>query len=194
MSIRKIAQLGHPILRQRAREVIGEELPQLAPLIVDMLETMHDAQGVGLAAPQIHESLRVVLVEVGDEEKRYPGLQGVPLAVLINPRVTSLVPVGNNGAPAEKDSIWVYEGCLSVAGLRGRVRRPRKVRVQALDPEGNELDFVWEGFPAAVIQHEVDHLDGVLFVDRVDPLTLSFLPEYSRYVSDKQQVVDGAEL
>lgn len=194
MPIRKIAQLGHPVLRQRAREVTLEELPQLESLLRDMLETMHDAQGVGLAAPQIHESRRVVVVEVEEEGERYATVQGVPLAVLINPTVTPAVSISAEGVPAEKDSIWVYEGCLSISGLRGRVRRPRKVRVQALDPQGKQLNFVWEGFAAAVVQHEVDHLDGILFVDRVQTDTLSFLSEYSRFVPGDEQIVDGANL
>ncbi len=191
MAIRKIAQLGHPVLRQRAREVGPGEISALGPLLRDMLETMRDAGGVGLAAPQIHESLRLVVVEV-DESDRYPGLGGVPLAVLVNPVVTPLVEVGPHG-PAEADSIWVYEGCLSVSGLRGRVRRPRKVRVEALDATGAPLRLEWEGFPAAVIQHEVDHLDGILFVDRADSKTLAFLPEFGRYVAGAIRVVDGAE-
>lgn len=192
MSIRKIAQLGHPVLRQRAREVAPEELEGLSALLQDMLETMHEADGVGLAAPQIHEPVRVVLMEVEGNE-RYAGAEELELVVLINPVVTSLVEADESGNFADKDAIWVYEGCLSVPGLRGRVRRPRKVKVTALDPQGQPLEFVWEGFAAAVVQHEVDHLDGLLFVDRVETETLSFLTEYSRYVSDELQIVDGRE-
>ena len=102
--------------------------------------------------------------------------------------------VGQEGSLADQDAITVYEGCLSVTGMRGRVRRPRKVRVQALDREGNALDFVWEGFRAAVVQHEVDHLRGTLFIDRALPKSLTFLREYERYVSPEQRVQDGARL
>jgi peptide deformylase len=86
----------------------------------------------------------------------------------------------------------MYEGCLSVTGIRGRVRRPRKVRVRALTRVGAPLDFVWEGVAAAVVQHECDHLDGVLFVDRADPKTLTFLREYERHVPLASRIVDGA--
>ena len=94
----------------------------------------------------------------------------------------------------DHDAIFVYEGCLSVPGLRGRVRRPRKVRVQALDAEGAPVDSVWEGFRAAVVQHEVDHLNATLFVDRAEPRTLTYLREFERFVPPEGRVVDGATL
>jgi peptide deformylase len=203
MTIRKIAQLDEPVLQRRARELSIEELgtPHTAALIADMIETMRDASGAGLAAPQVYESVRLVVIEVersaaggrgglGEGNARYPGVDSIPLIVLVNPRLTPLVP----GAPGElrdEDAISVYEGCLSVTGLRGRVRRPRKVRVEALDASGRPLDFVWEGFRAAVVQHEVDHLDGKLFVDRVDSRTLTFLREYERNVPADLRIVDG---
>jgi peptide deformylase len=192
MAIRKIAQLGEPVLRQEARPLRREELAE-APtkrLIDDMIDTMRDADGAGLAAPQVYESVQLVVIELASP-RRYPDVEPIPLLVLANPVLTPLV--GQDGAPlADAEAITVYEGCLSVTGVRGRVRRPRRVRVQALDRDGGPLDFVWEGFRAAVVQHEVDHLRGTLFVDRALPRSLIFLREYERYVSPEQRVVDGA--
>lgn len=192
MPIRKVALLGEPILRQRARALTPNEIgsPYLQQLIADMVETMHDAGGVGLAAPQIYESIQLVLIEIG-ANPRYPEVEPMPLSVLVNPHVTPLVNLVE-GVPLPSDSMQVYEGCLSVPGLRGRVVRPRRVRVEALDERGRALDFVWEGFPAVVVQHETDHLDGTLYVDRADPKTLAFSREYERYVSPELRIVDGA--
>lgn len=191
MAIRKIAQLGEPVLRQRARELSKEELasPHIATLINDMVETMRDADGAGLAAPQVYESVALVVIEVRGNP-RYPNTDPIPLTVLVNPKLT---PISSSALDAlsDADAIEVYEGCLSVTGLRGRVRRPRKVRVQALDREGRPIDETWEGFRAAVVQHETDHLLGTLYVDRVDPRTLTFLREYERHVPAEARVVDG---
>ncbi|HLV64861.1 MAG TPA: peptide deformylase [Polyangiaceae bacterium] len=193
MAIRKIAQLGEPILRQRARELEPGELvsERTLALLADMIETMRDANGAGLAAPQVYESIQLVVIEV-HENPRYPGAEPVPLTVLANPRITPLVS-GPLDALRDEEAITVYEGCLSVTGVRGRVRRPRRVRVQALDAEGRPVDEVWEGFRAAVVQHETDHLFGTLFVDRVDTRTLTFLREYERYVPPELRLVDGAK-
>jgi peptide deformylase len=190
MAIRKIAQLGEPVLRLEARPLRREELAAAATqrLIDDMIDTMRDADGAGLAAPQVYESMQLVVIEVG-ASRRYPNVEQIPLLVLANPIVTPLV--GDGTSLADEEAITVYEGCLSVSGLRGRVRRPRKVRVQALDREGMSLDFVWEGFRAAVAQHEVDHLRGTLFVDRALPKSLIFLREYERYVPPELRIVDG---
>lgn len=192
MPIRKIAQLGEPILRQRARALSRSEIgtSYLQQLVAEMVETLHDAGGVGLAAPQIYESAQVVVIEFSGNS-RYPTTEQVPLTVLVNPRVTPLVGLSEAGL-LPQDSMQVYEGCLSVTGLRGRVVRPRRVRVEAIDPLGRGLDFVWEGFPAVVVQHETDHLQGVLYVDRVEPRTLTFTREYERYVPVDERVVDGA--
>ena len=142
MAIRKIAQLGHPVLRQRAQELPAGEIPSAAiqRLMDDMVETMRDAGGAGLAAPQVHESLRIAAIEVGDNP-RYPDLPGQPLLVLVNPIITPLVDLPLR----DQDSVTMYEGCLSVHGLRGRVRRPRKIRVQGLDRDGAPFDRVVEG-------------------------------------------------
>ncbi len=192
MAIRKIAQLGEPVLRVPARALRSDELGVAATerLIDDMIDTMRDADGAGLAAPQVYESLQLVVIELATP-RRYPNVDPIPLMTLVNPRVTELVPGGVESL-ADCDAITVYEGCLSVAGMRGRVRRPRKVRVQALDRAGQPLDFVWEGFRAAVVQHEVDHLLGTLFIDRALPRSLMFLREYERFVPPDLRVVDGA--
>jgi peptide deformylase len=190
MVVRKIAQLGEPVLRKRARELSPGELasPHIVTLIEDLIETMRDADGAGLAAPQVYESVALVVIEVR-ANPRYPNVESIPLTVLVNPKLTPILDSPGD-ALADGDAIEVYEGCLSVTGLRGRVRRPRKVRVQALDGSGRPVDAVWEGFRAAVVQHETDHLLGTLFLDRADPTTLTFLREYERYVPPEQRVVD----
>jgi peptide deformylase len=189
VAIRKIAQMGEPVLRRKADPIdptqIGSTLIQT--LIDDMIETMHDADGAGLAAPQVYESLQLCVIQV-DQNPRYPQFEPIPLTVLINPVVTPLV--GKNGLLSAEDSFQIYEGCLSVPGMRGQVARPRKVRVQALDRAGNTLDFVWESFRAVVVQHETDHLLGTLYVDRVDPRTLTFLREYDRFVPPAERIRD----
>jgi peptide deformylase len=189
VAILKIAQLGEPILRRKANLIDPREIgsERIQTLIDDMIETMHDADGAGLAAPQVYESLQLCVIEV-DKNPRYPQFEPIPLTVLINPVVTPLV--GGPGALSAEDSFQMYEGCLSVPGMRGQVTRPRKVRVQALDRAGNALDFVWESFRAVVVQHETDHLNGALYVDRADPKTLTFLREYERYVPLATRILD----
>jgi peptide deformylase len=191
MPLRKIAQLGEPVLRRRAREVTDTELrsPEIRRLLDDMVETMRDADGVGIAAPQVFESLRLCVIEVS-ENPRYPGAPALPLAFFANPVVTPLVPHGP--ALRDENAVVMYEGCLSVQGIRGRVRRPRHVHVSALGRDGAPFEMTFEGVLAAVIQHELDHLDGTLFVDRADPKTLTFLREYERYVPLEIRIVDGA--
>jgi len=189
VAILKIAQLGEPILRRKADLIDPREIgaERIQTLIDDMIETMHDADGAGLAAPQVYESLQLCVIEV-DKNPRYPQFEPIPLTVLINPVVTPLV--GGPGALSAEDSFQMYEGCLSVPGMRGQVTRPRKVRVQALDRAGNALDFVWESFRAVVVQHETDHLNGALYLDRADPKTLTFLREYERYVPLATRILD----
>jgi peptide deformylase len=181
VAIRKIAQMGEPVLRRKADPIDPNQIGStvIQTLIDDMVETMHDADGAGLAAPQVYESLQLCVIEV-DKNPRYPQFEPIPLTVLINPVVTALV--GSNGSLTPEESFQMYEGCLSVPGMRGQVVRPRKVRVQALDRAGTALDFVWDGFRAVVVQHETDHLLGTLYVDRADPKTLTFLREYERFV------------
>lgn len=189
MAILKIAQLGEPVLRRKADPIDPREIgsERMQTLIRDMIETMHDADGAGLAAPQVYEALQLCVIEV-DKNPRYPQFEPIPLTVLVNPVVTPLV--GMAGSLAPEDSFQMYEGCLSVPGMRGQVTRPRKVRVQALGATGQALDFVWEGFRAVVVQHETDHLNGALYVDRADPRTLTFLREYERNVPLTQRIYD----
>lgn len=173
MAILKVARLGHPILRTPAHEVPAEALkqPDFQQFIDDMVVTMREYQGVGLAAAQVHESVQVAVLEVADNA-RYPGKEAVPLSVLINPEV---VPLDD-----ETEDDW--EGCLSIPEIRGRVPRCKRLRVTALDRDGNALDFVAEGFHARVIQHEVDHLRGHVYMDRMPDLTtLTYLTELTRY-------------
>ncbi|HET7542400.1 MAG TPA: peptide deformylase [Polyangiaceae bacterium] len=192
MAIRKIAQMGEPVLRRRAEPIDPRQIssPFIQTLIDDMIETMHDADGAGLAAPQVYESLQLCVIEV-DQNPRYPQFEPIPLTVLVNPIVTPLVGAGvGSNQLSEEDSFQMYEGCLSVPGMRGLVSRPRKVRVQALDRDGKSLDFVWESFRAVVVQHETDHLLGTLYVDRADPKTLTFLREYERFVPAAARIRD----
>jgi peptide deformylase len=189
VAIRKIAQMGEPVLRRKADLIDPSEIGSafIQTLIDDMIETMHDADGAGLAAPQVYESLQLCVIEV-DKNPRYPQFEPIPLTILINPVVTALV--GTSGVLSAEDSFQMYEGCLSVPGMRGQVVRPRKVRVQALDRAGNAVDFVWESFRAVVVQHETDHLLGTLYVDRADPKTLTFLREYERFVPPSLRIRD----
>lgn len=173
MAIRKIATLGHPVLREVAREVTRDELasPQFQSFIDDLVETMHDANGAGLAANQIYEPVRICAIEVRDNP-RYPYKPNIPLTILVNPELT----------PTTTETFLNYEGCLSVPNLRGEVPRFPKVRVRAWDRAGHELDFEAKGLTAGTFQHEVDHLDGKLFVDRVvDTRSLSTWADFERY-------------
>lgn len=172
MTILKVAQIGHPVLREKARDVSREELlsPAFQGFIDALIDTMRDAAGAGLAANQVHEPVRVCVIEVKDNP-RYPYKPNIPLTVLVNPVLT---PVGE--ARFEN-----YEGCLSVPDLRGVVKRHAEVRVQAWDREGQVIDRVVRGVTAGTFQHECDHLDGLLFVDRVeDPRTLCTWKEFGR--------------
>ena len=173
MTIRKIAQVGHPVLREPAREITRDELlsPETQRFIDDLIETMRDANGAGLAANQVYEPLRICAIEVGDNP-RYPYKPKIPLTILVNP---VLEPIGT-------DTFDNYEGCLSVPNLRGVVPRHAELRVRALDRDGNEIDRVVRGITAGTFQHEVDHLDGKLFLDRVaDTKTLCTWAEFDRF-------------
>lgn len=176
MAILKVARLGHPVLRRIAEPVSLEEIrtPRFQQFIDDMVETMYEYDGVGLAAPQVHVSQQVAVLEV-KKPPRYPDAPSVPLTVLINPRVTIL-----NHETQEKTDGW--EGCLSVPDMRGVAPRYRELRVEALDRHGEPLDFVARDFHARVIQHENDHLQGKVYLDRMPSLdTLCHLLEWQRY-------------
>jgi peptide deformylase len=168
MSILKVARMGHPVLRAKARALEPAEItaPAFQKLIDDMIETMIEYHGVGLAAPQIHEPLRLFVAVIGDEEG-----DSNPVAI-VNPQIT---PVGS-------ETVDDWEGCLSIPDIRGRVPRAREIKVRALDRNGARLELRAHDYAARVIQHETDHLDGVLFFDRMKSFeTLTFLEEYSRY-------------
>jgi peptide deformylase len=173
MAIRKIARLGHPVLRQKCRDVTREEIssPDMRRLVRDMIDTMHDYGGVGLAAPQVHESVRLAIIEYSEDSNRY-NAESQPLLVIWNARVKVLDPT--------LSGFW--EGCLSVPGLRGYVERPSKIEVNYLDERGKPQTRVVEGFLATVFQHELDHLDGTLYVDKItDKTKFAFNDEYARY-------------
>jgi peptide deformylase len=174
MSVRPIATVGHPVLRERAREVTEEELrsAEAQRLIDDMIETMRDASGAGLAANQVHETLRIAVVEVRADHPRYPYKPPIPLTVMVNPVIE---PVGDA-------TIAINEGCLSVPGLRGTLERFEAVRVRYRDRDGAEHEEVRRGLTAGTFQHELDHLDGILFLDRVrDPATFSTWEQFDEH-------------
>jgi peptide deformylase len=173
MAILKVARMGNPVLREVAKDVDPAEIatPEFQQFVDSLVQTMREYDGAGLAAPQVHVSKRVAVLEVADNP-RYPDAPEVPLTVLVNPRVR----------PLTDERIRVWEGCLSIPELRGLVPRVARVELEAFDRGGRPLKRRFEGFPAAVVQHECDHLDGVLFLDRVeDTRTLAFLREYQRY-------------
>jgi peptide deformylase len=177
VSVREIVTVGHPVLRERAREVTAEELGsiEIQDLIDDLIETMRAAGGAGLAANQVGVPLRIAVAEVDGVNPRYPYKPPIPLTVFANPR---LEPVG-------AETVEINEGCLSVPGLRGVVERHVEVRVRYLDREGGERDEVKRGLTAGTFQHEVDHLDGTLIVDRADPTTLMTWEQYERFHRDE---------
>ena len=178
MSLLKIARIGHPVLRQPAVEVPAEQVgsAEVQRLIEDMVHTMRESDGVGLAGPQVYASLRVITVEVPATSTRVPPVAAVPLTVLVNPAIVS--------HSAETVDDW--EGCLSIPDLRGQVPRSRSVRVTALDRAGRPVALDADGFFARVIQHEVDHLDGVLFPERMTDLrTLTALREFQRFHAER---------
>ena len=173
----RIAQIGHPILRQPTRILTREELlsEEIQSFLDDLVETMREASGAGLAANQVYQSLRICAVEVRNNS-RYPYRPNIPLTILVNPVLT----------PASDETFINYEGCLSVPNLRGQVRRHCEVHVEALDREGNSISTVVKGMTAATYQHEVDHLDGRIFLDRVeDPNSVVTLENFQRYCMDK---------
>lgn len=159
MAVRPVLKMGHPLLLERAREVDLCGTAELHALLQDMRDTMVAEQGAGLAAPQIGVSLRVVIFGF-EASPRYPHAKPVPYTELINPILT---PIG-------METVEDWEGCLSVPGMRGLVPRFQRLRYQGLDPQGGLIDRTVEGFHARVVQHEVDHLDGILFPRRIRDL------------------------
>jgi peptide deformylase len=171
MSILKVARMGHPVLRAKARAIERADIKGavVQKLIDDMFETMGEYHGVGLAGPQVHEGVRlfVAMLEAGDEGDG----PSEPIAI-INPEIT----------PATSEVVEDWEGCLSIPDIRGRVPRIREIKVRAFDRNGERIEISAANFSARIIQHETDHLDGILFFDRMKSFeSLTFLDEYSRY-------------
>ena len=202
MSILKVARMGHPVLRAKARplEAAAIRSPRIQQLIDDMFETMREYQGVGLAAPQVHASVRLFVAGFPPKTEKDDGARGsglwardshedddeeehdqderedIPLMVLINPEI----------APVGRETVEDWEGCLSIPDIRGRVPRAREIVVRAYDRTGKRIEERVSGFTARVIQHETDHLDGVLFFDRMKSFaSLTFLDEFGRYWSHR---------
>ncbi len=174
MAVRRIIKMGHPHLREVAQpvahELIGSET--LAALVEDMVDTLHDYGGIGLAAPQIDVPLRLAIIEIPGGPSRYGEIEAMPLTTFINPSIEVLDPA----------SAGYWEGCLSVPGLRGFVERPQHVRVRYTTDQGEAAELELQGFLATVFQHEFDHLDGVLYIDRIDDRSkLVFEEEFVRY-------------
>ena len=161
MAIREILKMGNPVLLKEAKEVEKFDTPEIHELIKDMIETMKDAEGAGLAAPQVGESIQLVIFGVGKNE-RYPEAEEVPFTVLINPIIKPLT--------QDKEDDW--EGCLSVPGMRGVVPRYKEINYKGFDQYGNEIDRDVEGFHARVVQHECDHLFGILYPTRIENMKL----------------------
>ena len=176
MAILKVARMGHPVLRAKARPLQAAEIrsPEVQRLIDDMFDTMHEYQGIGLAAPQIHVSVRLFVAGMAPDAEEEPDPDQVPEMALINPEITV---VG-------RETVEDWEGCLSIPDVRGQVPRARQIVVKAYDRNGKRVEIKASNFMARVIQHETDHLDGVLFFDRMKSFeTLTFLEEFQRYHS-----------
>ena len=171
MSILKVARMGHPVLRQKCETIDPKTItgPDVQRLIRDMFETMAEYNGVGLAAPQVHQPVRLVIAGGEADEEGRPEFR-----ILINPEITIL---------NEEEQLGMFEGCLSVPGMRGWVERPDSITVKAYNEKGKLEEFNLEGFPAVVMQHECDHLDGILYVDRIEDMTrFAYDEEATRYL------------
>lgn len=178
MAVLEIREMGDPVLREAAREVSAEELEseEVQRLIDDMVETMRAANGAGLAAPQVGESVRIAVIEVREGNPRYPYKPPIPLTVIVNPQVE----------PLDDATFATNEGCLSMPNLRGDLERFENVGVRYLDRDGESHEETRRGLTAGTFQHEVDHLDGILFVDRMADLSsLSTWAEFERHRKDE---------
>jgi peptide deformylase len=177
VAILKVARLGHPVLRRVADPVSGAEIsrPETQRLIDDMIETMHEYVGVGIAAPQVHVSQQIAVLEC-ESHPRHPGMDRIPLMVIINPVLTSL----------SEETAADWEGCLSIPDFRGVTPRYTAVRLEAYGRKGERIELVAKDFFARVLQHETDHLNGKVYLDRMGDLTtLCHLQEWSRYWLDR---------
>jgi peptide deformylase len=190
VSVRQVVQIGDPVLRERSKELSPEEIasPEIQQLIDDLIETKRATHGAGIAANQVGEAVRVAIVEVEEGNPRYPYKPPVPLTVIINPTIE----------PLGEETIEINEGCLSVPDLRGSLPRHLEIRVRYLDRDGVEHDEVKRGLTAGTFQHEVDHFDGTLFVDRADPRTFATWEQFDRHQRDEfvrrvEQLAEGLE-
>jgi peptide deformylase len=182
MAILKVARLGHPVLRKPAEPLTPAEIrsAETQRLIDDMVETMREYDGAGLAANQVHTLKQIAVIEV-QHNPRYPEAPSIPLTVVINPVVTPLTQETEEG----------WEGCLSVPDMRGMVPRYTAVRLQCHDREGQPVDLIAKDFFARVIQHETDHLFGLVYVDRMTDLsTLTHIAEWNRHWLGIQEQAD----
>jgi len=176
LAVRKIIRMGHPNLRRIAspvpKDFLGTE--EFSRLLEDMVDTLHDYGGIGLAAPQIDVPMRLAIIELPGGPSRYGELRAIPLTVFVNPVLRVL----------DDSSAGYWEGCLSVPGLRGFVARPQHVEVRYEDQEAKSSVITLQGFSATVVQHEFDHLDGRLYVDRItDHAKLVFEDEFVRHIA-----------
>ena len=178
MVARTVIRMGHPTLREVAAPVLLNELKDLEfkQLLIDLYDTMKVEGGIGIAAPQINVSKQVTLIELPEDNGRYGELEGTPLMIIINPVIKYLT----------EDLQGFWEGCLSVPGLRGFVERPKKIQVDYINEHGEEKSLIVDDFLATVFQHELDHLFGKLYIDRItDTTKLSYSEEFSEFVKAK---------
>jgi peptide deformylase len=183
MAILKIARMGHPVLRRKAAPVADPTAPEIHNLVKDMLETLEDVGGIGLAAPQVHVPLRVVIFEVpaGRAAREGDGAGAVPMTVLVNPVIEALA----------GDTAMGWEACLSVPGLTGPVPRATHIRYSAYGLDGEKIEREAKGFHARVVQHECDHLDGVLYPQRMTDLSqLAFVEELRHGLPEEAPAMD----
>ncbi len=182
MAILKIARMGHPILRRRAEPIVDPTAPEVKALVSHMIETMDDAEGTGLAAPQIHVPIRLVVMRTPgkDDADEATDHEWTGLTILANPVIE---PLGD-----EMEDGW--EGCLSVPGLRGMVSRYRRIRYTGADPRGGVIDRTVEGLHARVVQHECDHLDGILYPQRMTDMTKLIFETEFRHLREARVVAE----
>ena len=185
MAVLKIAKLGNPVLREIAApvdldELAGQRNQEIQGFIDDLIDTMRVEDGVGIAAPQVSRSVQIVVVEYADNE-RYPGKDGIQLMVLVNPVITRYSEEMADG----------WEGCLSLANLRGLAQRSTDITVEAYNRDGEKVVVEADGFLAVVLQHEIDHLNGIVFLDRMADITkLCFQEEYDRFWQSEEPAED----
>ena len=184
MAIRKVARMGHPVLRIKAQHLTREEIlsSETKRLVQDLIETKNEYGGIGIAASQVHEPIALAIIDYQDSESESESdSESLPLTVIINPKITVL----------DEETQGFWEGCLSVPEIRGLVYRPRKIQIDFLDLNAEPQIIIAEDFLATVFQHEIDHLFGILFVDRVNyslgKSPISFIEEYGRYLRPKEE-------